>query len=172
MKIQLVIVVIKRRVGPDGQSCGQFAVNPTKKVAVFIQMPSVMFQTSLEETSERINFSPIGLVTRQGHMPFPYITWHCQVLTPQVRHYFRSHDELLRNLLRFDPPTLCLCSPCALLRTPAPNNSQAAISISGDPRSSENLYRYVEHPRCRRSAGSKGTNAVQLYKVRVAWRYY
>ena len=65
MKIQLIIVVVKRRVGPDGQSCGQFAVSPTKKVAVFIQMPGVMFQTSLVETSERIKFSPIGLVTRQ-----------------------------------------------------------------------------------------------------------
>src|SRR5277367_6702209 len=65
MKIQLIVVVVKRRVGPNGQSCGQFAVSPTKKVAVFIQMPGVMFQTSLVETSERIKFSPIGLVTRQ-----------------------------------------------------------------------------------------------------------
>lgn len=71
MKIQLIVVVVKRRVGPDGQSCGQFAVSPTKKVAVFIQMPGVMFQTSLVETSERIKFSPIGLVTRQGWGDLP-----------------------------------------------------------------------------------------------------
>jgi hypothetical protein len=40
-------------------------VNRTKKVAVFIQMPSVMFQTSLDRTPERNNVLPRGLGTRQ-----------------------------------------------------------------------------------------------------------
>jgi hypothetical protein len=65
MKIQLVVVVVRRRVSHGVESCGAFAGECTKKVAVSIQMPSVIFQTSLDRNPERKKFLPIGLVTRQ-----------------------------------------------------------------------------------------------------------
>ena len=67
MKIQLIIVVARWRVGPEIKVAVCLRAAASNKVAVSIQTPSVIFQTSLGGlSSARINFPPIGLGTRQS----------------------------------------------------------------------------------------------------------